>query len=79
MQVFARRVMCATAPAGLLAFWAGMLLAARHYPSEYDWRYMTMSSLVYPDRNPAGHLWATGGILLCGLCGFGCAILNAVA
>jgi hypothetical protein len=54
---------------GVLAFWGGMLMAARRYPSEYDWRYMTLSSLISPARNPAGHLWASAGILLCGICG----------
>lgn len=44
-------------------------MAARRYPSEYDWRYMTLSSLTSPARNPAGHLWASAGFVLCGLCG----------
>jgi hypothetical protein len=56
-------------PAGVLAFWVGMIAAARQYPAEYDWRYATISSLVYPERNPAGHLWASTGIALCGLLG----------
>ncbi|MBS0580707.1 MAG: hypothetical protein JSR36_15730 [Proteobacteria bacterium] len=54
---------------GVVAFWMGLLMAGHLYPSEYDWRYMTMSNLVYPERNPAGHLWASGGIVLCGLSG----------
>lgn len=58
-----------TAPLGVLAFWGGMLMAGRRYPSEYDWRYITISSLVYGDRNPNGYLWARGGIVLCGLAG----------
>jgi len=45
------------------------LLAARNYPSEYDWRYMTISSLVYPDRNPDGYRWAWRGLMLCALGG----------
>jgi hypothetical protein len=57
------------APLGVLAFWVGILTAARRFPSEYDWRYMTLSSLLYPERNPAGHLWASAGIVLCGCCG----------
>jgi hypothetical protein len=61
--------LCATALLGVFVFWFGMVMAGRRYPSEYDWRYMTMSSLVFPDRNPAGHLWASAGIVLCGLCG----------
>jgi hypothetical protein len=69
MKRFARGLWCATPVFGLFAFWAGMVTAARHYPSEYDWRYMTMSSLVFPDRNPGGHLWASAGIALFGLCG----------
>ncbi len=66
---FLRRATCATASAGVLAFWSGMLMAARRYPSGYDWRYMPVSNLVSPDHNPAGHLWASTGIVLCSLCG----------
>jgi hypothetical protein len=61
-KAFVRRASCATAPLGVLAFWGGMLMAARRYPSEYDWRYMTLSSLLSPGRDHAGHLWASGGI-----------------
>jgi len=45
------------------------LMAGRRYPSEYDWRYTTISSLVYGERNPSGYLWARAGIVLCGLAG----------
>lgn len=44
-------------------------MAGWRYPSEYDWRYITMSSLLYPDRNPNGYLWAWAGIVLCALGG----------
>jgi hypothetical protein len=56
-----------TAPAilGAVAFWAGMIMAGVRYPGEFDWRYMTISNLTSPARNPAGHLWASGGMLLC--------------
>ena len=54
---------------GLLAFWLGLWTAGRLYPSEYDWRYMTISSLVYPDRNPDGYSWAWGGLIVCALGG----------
>ena len=74
---FLRRASCATAPLGVLAFWGGMLTAARRYPSEYDWRYMPVSNLLSPDRNPAGYLWASTGIVLCSLCGFCWAALLA--
>ena len=53
---------------GVLAFWCGMLMSALQYPSEYDWRYMPVSNLLTPGRDPAGHLWATGGVVLCSLC-----------
>jgi hypothetical protein len=69
LPAYARRAAAVAASLGVLAFWCGMLLAARRYPSEYDWRYMTISTLVYPDRNPAGWLWARGGLVLCGLAG----------
>jgi hypothetical protein len=68
-NVSVKRAARAAAPVGVLAFWGGMLMAARRYPSEYDWRYMTLSSLISPARNPAGHLWASAGIVLCGLGG----------
>ena len=58
-----------TVTLGTLAFWVGMAVAARSYPSEYDWRYITISSLVYAERNPSGFLWARGGLLLCGIAG----------
>jgi hypothetical protein len=54
---------------GLLAFWMGLGLAARSYPSEYDWRYMTISSLLYQDRNPQGYGWGRAGLVICGVCG----------
>ncbi len=60
---------CLTAPLATLAFWGGMFMAARRYPSEYDWRYMPVSILLSPERNAAGHIWASGGIVLCSLCG----------
>ena len=66
---FLRWASGAAAPLGVLAFWCGLSMAARRYPSQYDWRYMTVSKLVSPDRNPAGYLWASAGIVLCGLCG----------
>jgi hypothetical protein len=58
-----------SASIGVLAFWCGMWMAAHRYPSEYDWRYITMSSLVYPDRNPGGYLCAWAGVALCALAG----------
>lgn len=54
---------------GLFAFWTGMVLAGSNYPGGYDWPYTTISSLVYPERNPGGFLWARGGMGLCGACG----------
>jgi hypothetical protein len=69
MWAFVRHAVRTTAPLGLLAFWLGMAAAARSYPSHYDWRYITISSLVYPDRNPHGYLWARAGIVLCALTG----------
>jgi hypothetical protein len=68
-RALSREASRATAPLGVLAFWGGLWMAEKRYPSEYDWRYMTISSLVYPDRNPGGYLWAWGGIILCGLGG----------
>ena len=74
---FLRRASCATASLGVLAFWGGMLMAVRRYPSEYDWRYMPVSNLLSPDRDPGGYLWASTGIVLCSLCGLCWAALLA--
>jgi hypothetical protein len=54
---------------GIVLFWAGIGLAALSYPAEFDWRFVTVSSLIYPDRNPAGHGWASAGVVSCGLLG----------
>ncbi len=54
---------------GVSAFWGGLWMAGQRYPSGYDWRYMTISSLLYADRNPNGYRWAWGGLMLCALGG----------
>jgi len=64
-----RQALHAAAPVGVLAFWSGLWIAGALYPSEYDWRYMTISSLLHADRNPDGYRWAWGGVALCGLGG----------
>ncbi len=69
MRGVLRRALRAAAPLGVVAFWCCLWIAAEHYPSEYDWRYMTISSLLYPNRNPFGYRWAWGGVALCGLGG----------
>jgi hypothetical protein len=56
-------------PAGVLAFWVCMFIAGARFPSVYDWRYMTTSQLIYPERNPAGHLWASAALIACAIGG----------
>lgn len=56
-------------PLALVAFWGGMVVAAHAYRPGYDWRYQTISVLLYPDQNPHGYLWAWVGLELCGLAG----------
>jgi hypothetical protein len=67
MNSFAGRLAGAATPLGLLAFWGGLWLSAQRYPSEFDWRYMTISNLVSAAGNPAGHLWASFGIAACAI------------
>jgi hypothetical protein len=69
MNALSRQILRAMAPLGVLAFWSGLWMAVRRYPSEYDWRYMSISNLVYTDRNPNGYQWAWGGLMLCALGG----------
>ena len=64
-----RKGLSAAALAGLLAFWAGLWMAAERYPGGYDWRYITISRLGYADRNPDGYRWAWGGLIVCALGG----------
>jgi hypothetical protein len=71
IRMLRRRAASAALPVAVLAFWCGGLLAMRRYPTEYDWRYMPLSNLLSPRRDPAGHLWASAGIAVCGLCGLG--------
>ena len=66
---FFRKASYATLIIGMLAFWGGMLMAARRYPSGYDWRYMPVSNLLSSSRDPVGYLWASTGIVLSSLCG----------
>src|SRR5208282_3029085 len=54
---------------GLLVFWLGLALACRHFPGEFDWRYMTVSNLFSSKHNPLGYLWGTAGVALCGVTG----------
>jgi len=69
---FGRRIAklttCALLPVGLLAFWTGIIIAARRYPTSYDWQYSTVSNLFSPRRDPAGHVSASAGVLVCSLC-----------
>lgn len=53
---------------GVLLFWGGIVLAKRLYPAEFDWRYMTLSTLVSPRHNPKGYPWAAGGVVLSSVC-----------
>ncbi len=69
MNAWVRQGLSAMTLLGVLAFWGGLWMAGRRYPSAYDWRYMTISSLLYADRNPHGYPWAWGGLMLCALGG----------
>jgi hypothetical protein len=69
INALSRQGLYAMAPIGVLAFWGGLWMAGRRYPAEYDWRYMSISNLLYTDRNPAGYPWAWAGLMLCALGG----------
>jgi len=65
----------ATGLLALLAFWAAIAMAAWRYPTEFGWRYLTVSALLSASHNPAGHRWAALGIVL-GAGGIGCWALS---
>jgi hypothetical protein len=54
---------------GLCGFWAGLAMACRLFPGEFDWRYMTVSNLFSSRHNPPGHLWGSAGVVFCGVMG----------
>jgi len=68
-ESFFRWIARVMAPLGILALWVGLLIAAELYPPEYDWRYMTVTTLLRPADNPGGHWWAAIGLDSCALCG----------
>jgi hypothetical protein len=60
---------------GILLFWTGIVVARGLYPGQFDWRYMTLSTLISPHKDPTGYLWAAGGVVLSSVCAFCWAIL----
>jgi hypothetical protein len=63
------RVVCSAAllPLAAVVLWGGLLMAAHRFPTEFDWRYMTVSVLLSPKDNPNVRHWAAAGVGLCGL------------
>ena len=60
---------------GVLSFWSGMAAGALRFPAEFDWRYMTVSTVLSPRHNPTGYQWAAAGIVAAGIFGACWAIL----
>jgi hypothetical protein len=50
-----------------VAFFGGVGLAAHSFPGDYDWRYMTISTLQSARLNPDGQRWVAWGTSLAGL------------
>ncbi len=48
-------------------FFGGILLSNLWYPTFYDWRYLTISELMNPILNPAGRVFLSGAMILCGI------------
>ncbi len=49
--------------ASLVVLVMGALLAARHYPGGFDWRYTVASALASQKHNPNGSIWFAMGFL----------------
>jgi hypothetical protein len=69
MRAIERPALVAAPLLAVLAFWGGVGIAQRRFPAEFDWRYMTLSTLLSPRGNPAGHLWGAAAIGLSGVFG----------
>jgi hypothetical protein len=50
-----------------LSFFGTLILSARMFPQEYDWRDRVISNLLSPRDNPAHYRFAAGGVALSGL------------
>ncbi|SRR5579872_2359090 len=67
MRSFTRLISLIAPLLEVLAFWGGIVVAEWRYPAEFDWRYMTLSTLISPRRNPHGYLWAATGLVISAL------------
>jgi hypothetical protein len=54
-------------PLGAAVLWGGLFEAERHFPGEFDWRYMTVSRLLSERDNPPGYGWGIVAIEGCGI------------
>ncbi len=54
-------------PLLLCLFFGGILLSNLWYPGPYDWRYLTISELMNPILNPAGRVFLSTAMVLCGI------------
>ncbi len=50
--------------AAVVAFFAGVIMAAVRYPNGYDWVYTVVSSLASQKRNPEGGYWFAAALSL---------------
>lgn len=54
-------------PLLLCFFFGGIFLSNLWYPTEYDWRYLTISELMNPLLNSDGQYFLSIAIILCGI------------
>ncbi len=66
-DVSRRTMLFVVLPLFFLAYFGAIALAVWLYPGSYDWRYVTISKLLYPRNNPQFHQVAGIGIALAGL------------
>lgn len=65
---FTRNAMrCVLLPLVFVSHFGMLALAAWLYPGAYDWRYLSISKLLYPVTNPEFHYIASIGIALTGV------------
>jgi len=52
---------------GMGAFWICNLISIRLFPTEFDWRYIPLTTLLSPQDNPGGAAWSKAAVALCGI------------
>jgi hypothetical protein len=66
-EITRRTLLCVVFPLIIVSYFGMLALAIVLYPGGYDWRFMSVSKLLYPRNNPQFYSIASIGIVVTGL------------